>query len=116
MDSAESEQRPRNSVANPGILELFSRAPRAKWPARSPVLLYPETARRASRRRGPIGAPKRATRSERELDEGDHEMKTQDLVSDFKSTDQNGKAVRLSGLLENGPLALFFYPKAMTPG
>jgi peroxiredoxin Q/BCP len=43
-------------------------------------------------------------------------MKTQDLVSDFTSTDQNGKTVRLSGLLESGPLVLFFYPKAMTPG
>ncbi len=43
-------------------------------------------------------------------------METNDLVSDFASTDQDGKIVRLSDLLASGPLALFFYPKAMTPG
>jgi len=39
-----------------------------------------------------------------------------DIVDDFGATDQNGKKVRLSTLLESGPLVLFFYPKAMTPG
>lgn len=43
-------------------------------------------------------------------------MKTNDLVEDFSSTDQDGNSVRLSGILEGGPLVLFFYPKAMTPG
>jgi peroxiredoxin Q/BCP len=43
-------------------------------------------------------------------------MRTHDLVDDFSSTDQDGNPIRLSGILENGPLVLFFYPKAMTPG
>ena len=43
-------------------------------------------------------------------------MQKQDLVADFSATDQDGKPVTLTGLLENGPLVLFFYPKAMTPG
>jgi peroxiredoxin Q/BCP len=43
-------------------------------------------------------------------------MRKQDLVADFSATDQEGKLVTLTGLLENGPLVLFFYPKAMTPG
>jgi len=43
-------------------------------------------------------------------------MKEQDVVADFSAKDQEGRAVTLTGLLENGPLVLFFYPKAMTPG
>lgn len=43
-------------------------------------------------------------------------MKKNDLVENFSATDQNGRSVRLSELLEGGPLVLFFYPKAMTPG
>lgn len=43
-------------------------------------------------------------------------MKIHDRVKDFRSIDQNGKALRLSEILEHGPLVLFFYPKAMTPG
>jgi len=39
-----------------------------------------------------------------------------DIVDDFGATDQNGRKVRLTDLLESGPLVLFFYPKAMTPG
>jgi len=39
-----------------------------------------------------------------------------DIVDDFGATDQNGQQVRLTDLLESGPLVLFFYPKAMTPG
>jgi peroxiredoxin Q/BCP len=43
-------------------------------------------------------------------------MKERDVVVDFSATDQEGREVTLTGLLENGPLVLFFYPKAMTPG
>lgn len=43
-------------------------------------------------------------------------MKQDDVVPDFEAKDQTGKRVKLSELLRNGPLALFFYPKAMTPG
>ena len=37
-------------------------------------------------------------------------------VPDFELPDQDGKPVRLSGLLANGPVVLFFYPAAMTAG
>lgn len=50
------------------------------------------------------------------METGDPTMKTHDLVKDFSAKDQDGNSVRLSGLLEGGPLVLFFYPKAMTPG
>lgn len=43
-------------------------------------------------------------------------MKKNDVVEDFRTQDQHGNEVTLSGLLEGGPLVLFFYPKAMTPG
>ena len=43
-------------------------------------------------------------------------MNERDQVADFTATDQDGNRVTLSGLLERGPLVLFFYPKAMTPG
>jgi peroxiredoxin Q/BCP len=43
-------------------------------------------------------------------------MKKNDLIADFSATDQNGKVQSLTGLLASGPLVLFFYPKAMTPG
>ena len=43
-------------------------------------------------------------------------MQINDRIVDFASTDQNGREVRLSELLREGPLVLFFYPKAMTPG
>ena len=42
--------------------------------------------------------------------------KTGDVVDDFQAQDQGGRPVRLSELVANGPLVLFFYPKAMTPG
>ena len=35
---------------------------------------------------------------------------------DFELPDQDGKTVRLSDLLLTGPVVLFFYPAAMTPG
>ena len=39
-----------------------------------------------------------------------------DVVADFELNDQHGRAVRLSDLVDSGPVVLFFYPKAMTPG
>lgn len=43
-------------------------------------------------------------------------MKEGDVVADFEAVDQDGRTRRLSDLLEAGPVVLFFYPKAMTPG
>jgi peroxiredoxin Q/BCP len=39
-----------------------------------------------------------------------------DRAQDFTAVDQSGADVRLSALLEDGPVVLFFYPKAFTPG
>lgn len=38
------------------------------------------------------------------------------MVSNFTATDQDGQQRSLTSLLENGPVVLFFYPKAMTSG
>ena len=43
-------------------------------------------------------------------------MKPGDRVPDFELPDQTGTTRSLSSLLANGPIALFFYPAAMTPG
>ena len=43
-------------------------------------------------------------------------MKPADQAPDFTAADQTGTPVRLSGLLSDGPVVLFFYPKAFTPG
>jgi peroxiredoxin Q/BCP len=43
-------------------------------------------------------------------------MKTGDTVTDFELPDQTGTPRRLSALLADGPVVLFFYPAAMTPG
>lgn len=43
-------------------------------------------------------------------------MDVGDVVPDFELPDQAGKARSLSGLLDGGPVVLFFYPAAMTPG
>ncbi|BBZ13942.1 peroxiredoxin [Mycobacterium branderi] len=43
-------------------------------------------------------------------------MKTGDTAPDFELPDQNGTPRKLSTLLADGPVALFFYPAAMTPG
>ncbi len=43
-------------------------------------------------------------------------MKVGDRVEDFTLEDQHGQPVTLAGLLENGPLVVYFYIKAMTPG
>ncbi|HEY8827062.1 MAG TPA: peroxiredoxin [Jatrophihabitantaceae bacterium] len=43
-------------------------------------------------------------------------MRTGDEVPDFELPDQNGAPRRLSSLLADGPVVLFFYPAAMTSG
>ncbi|MET9633734.1 peroxiredoxin [Lentzea sp. NPDC006480] len=43
-------------------------------------------------------------------------MKPGDLAPDFTLPDQDGADRKLSELLENGPVVLFFYPAAMTAG
>lgn len=43
-------------------------------------------------------------------------MKRGDRVADFELPDQAGVVRSLSSLLTDGPIALFFYPAAMTPG
>jgi len=43
-------------------------------------------------------------------------MKPGDRVPDFELPDQTGTTRSLSSLLAGGPLVLFFYPAAMTPG
>jgi peroxiredoxin Q/BCP len=43
-------------------------------------------------------------------------MKIGDVVEDFQAIDQHGTPRRLTQLLEAGPLVLYFYPKAFTPG
>ncbi|USX52559.1 peroxiredoxin [Lentzea sp. HUAS12] len=43
-------------------------------------------------------------------------MKPGDLAPDFSLPDQDGTERKLSALLENGPVVLFFYPAAMTSG
>jgi thioredoxin-dependent peroxiredoxin len=43
-------------------------------------------------------------------------MQRGDRVDDFALPDQTGAERRLSDLLADGPVVLFFYPAAMTPG
>jgi peroxiredoxin Q/BCP len=43
-------------------------------------------------------------------------MNVGDLVDDFELRDQDGHVRRLSMLLRDGPVVLFFYPAAMTRG
>ena len=43
-------------------------------------------------------------------------MKRGDRVPEFELPDQTGTVRSLSGLLADGPIVLFFYPAAMTPG
>src|SRR5215468_3477600 len=43
-------------------------------------------------------------------------MKSNDVVPDFELPDQDGTPRTLTGLLAGGPVALFFYPMAMTTG
>jgi peroxiredoxin Q/BCP len=43
-------------------------------------------------------------------------MNVGDVVEDFELPDETGQQRTLSGLLEKGPVVLFFYPAAMTKG
>src|ERR1700756_3479655 len=43
-------------------------------------------------------------------------MKQGDKAPDFELSDQTGTALRLSEMLNHGPVVLYFYPAAMTPG
>ena len=43
-------------------------------------------------------------------------LKTGDKAPDFELPDQTGTTLRLSEILASGPVVLFFYPAAMTPG
>ena len=43
-------------------------------------------------------------------------MRPGDPVPDFELPAQDGRPVRLSEELKRGPVILFFYPRAMTPG
>jgi peroxiredoxin Q/BCP len=43
-------------------------------------------------------------------------MKRGDHVADFELPDQTGTVRSLTSLLADGPIVLFFYPAAMTPG
>lgn len=43
-------------------------------------------------------------------------MKLGDVVPDFSAVDQDGQMVTLTELLSTGPLVVYFYVKAMTPG
>lgn len=43
-------------------------------------------------------------------------MRIGDTVEDFEAPDQTGTVRKLSDLVAEGPVVLFFYPKAMTPG
>ena len=43
-------------------------------------------------------------------------MQKGDLAPDFELPDEDGKPRRLSDLAASGPVVLFFYPAAMTPG
>lgn len=43
-------------------------------------------------------------------------MDVGDTVDDFSLEDQHGNQVSLASLLETGPLVVYFYIKAMTPG
>jgi peroxiredoxin Q/BCP len=43
-------------------------------------------------------------------------MNVGDVVADFDLLDDRGETRTLTGLLADGPVVLFFYPAAMTPG
>ena len=43
-------------------------------------------------------------------------MRIGELAPDFEATNQFGDPVRFSDVLLSGPVVLFFFPKAMTPG
>ncbi len=43
-------------------------------------------------------------------------LKVGDVAPDFTLPDTAGKPVTLSKLLEKGPVIVYFFPKAFTPG
>jgi peroxiredoxin Q/BCP len=43
-------------------------------------------------------------------------LKSGQKAPDVRAPIQDGSEVTLSGLLERGPLVLYFYPKDFTPG
>ena len=43
-------------------------------------------------------------------------MNVGDIVDDFELPDETGEARTLTALLAKGPVVLFFYPAALTPG
>ena len=43
-------------------------------------------------------------------------MRVGDVAPDFELPDDSGDMLKLSDQLAKGPVVLFFYPKAMTPG
>jgi len=43
-------------------------------------------------------------------------MNPGDKIPDFTASDQNGVPVTFSEVLAEGPVVVFFYPKAMTTG
>ena len=43
-------------------------------------------------------------------------MRADDLAPEFSLVDQDGETRTLSGLLADGPVVLFFYPAALSPG
>ncbi|MBO2451283.1 peroxiredoxin [Actinomadura barringtoniae] len=43
-------------------------------------------------------------------------MNVGDVVDDFELPDETGTPRKLSTLLEDGPIVLFFYPAALSPG
>ena len=43
-------------------------------------------------------------------------MEIGQVVENFSAIDQRGEKVELSDLLEDGPVVLFFYPRASSPG
>jgi peroxiredoxin Q/BCP len=43
-------------------------------------------------------------------------MRPGDVAPEFDLPTQDGTRLKLSEALENGPVVLFFYPRAMTPG
>ena len=43
-------------------------------------------------------------------------MEIGQVVENFSAIDQRGEKVELSDLLEGGPVVLFFYPRASSPG